>query len=335
QLLTMKAWIERALNVYPGDLGRGGLLCVCLFLVITSNVIVKVAGAALFLSRFPAKELALVDIASAIAVAVVIASYTLIARHISIAKLIAGTMCFFASNCLLFWAFAGKYEQARWVYPVFYAWARIMGVLAPAQIWTLANCILSTREAKRIFGIVGSGAIVGWIFAGFISKVVVKALGTESLLLVMSAVLALCGGLVLVTWRQSQRRISDGGAMATDEDAAVTQSTSSLFLIWNLPYLKAIAAVICISSFLTTLTGWQFMAIAQQYLHTKDALAVYFGGFNFYTGIVSLAFQLLLTTRFVRRFGIGTSLVLLPTVILLGSAGLLIFGTLTAAVALR
>src|SRR5581483_8326176 len=93
--------------------------------------------------------------------------------------------------------------------------------------------------------------------------------------------------------------------------------------------------VICISSFLTTLTGWQFMAIAQQYLHTKDALAVYFGGFNFYTGIVSLAFQLLLTTRFVRRFGIGTSLVLLPTVILLGSAGLLIFGTLTAAVALR
>lgn len=330
----MKAWIERALNVYPGDLGRGALLCACLFLVITSNVIGKVAGAALFLSRFPAKQLAFVDIASAIAVALVIASYTAIAKHTSVAKLIAGTMCFFASNCLVFWAFAGKYEHAVWVYPVFYAWARIMGVLAPAQIWTLANCLLSTREAKRIFGIVGSGAIVGWIFAGYISKVFVKAFGTESLLLVMAAVLALCGGLVIVTWRKGQKQLNDDRATAIDSDPA-TQSASSLFLIWNSPYLKAIAGVICISSFLATLTGWQFMAITQQYFHTKDALAVYFGGFNFYTGIVSLVFQLLLTTRFVRRFGIGTSLVLLPAVILLGSGGLLVFGTLLAAVALR
>jgi len=54
----MKRWIERALNVGPGDLGRGVLLCSCLFLVIASYKIGSVAGAALFLSRFQASQLA-------------------------------------------------------------------------------------------------------------------------------------------------------------------------------------------------------------------------------------------------------------------------------------
>ncbi len=62
----MKRWIERVLNVQPGDLGRGALLCTCLFLVISSYVIGKVAGAALFLSRFQAKQLAYADISSSV-----------------------------------------------------------------------------------------------------------------------------------------------------------------------------------------------------------------------------------------------------------------------------
>src|SRR5437868_14763923 len=54
----MKRWIERALNVAPGDLGRGTLLCSCLFLVMTTYKVGGVAGAALFLSRFPAQQVA-------------------------------------------------------------------------------------------------------------------------------------------------------------------------------------------------------------------------------------------------------------------------------------
>ena len=106
-------------------------------------------------------------------------------------------------------------------------------------------------------------------------------------------------------------------------------------VVFATPYLRAIAAVICISSLVTTLTGWQFLAIAQQALVKKDALAIFLGNFNFYAGILSLLFQLLLTTRFLRRFGIGTALFVLPATVLLGSAGLLAFGTLAAVLALK
>ncbi|MGZ4816009.1 MAG: Npt1/Npt2 family nucleotide transporter [Terriglobales bacterium] len=329
----MKAWIERVLNIMPGDLGRGTLLCACLFLVITSTVVGKVAGAALFLSRFPARQLALVDISSAVLVALAVAGYVVIARRSSVLNVVVGSLCLFASNCLVFWFLSRHHAKAIWLFPVFYAWVKIVAVLSATQIWTLANCLLTTREAKRIFGMVGSGAILGAIFAGYLSRTTVKALGTESLLMAMTLCYALCAGLVIITWRYGQSCMSQ--PVASTHGRQTTGDLSSFGLILSSPYLRSIATVICISSFITTLVSWQFMAIAQQYFNSKDALAIYFGSFSFYSGMVSLVFQTLLTTRFVRRFGIGTSLVLLPATMLMGSAGLLILGTLQAAVLLR
>jgi ATP:ADP antiporter, AAA family len=109
----------------------------------------------------------------------------------------------------------------------------------------------------------------------------------------------------------------------------------SMRIVFSSSYLRAIAAVICISSFVTTLTGWQFLALMQQFLVKKDAIAAFYGDFNFYAGVLALLIQLLLTSRFLRRFGIGTALFVLPSTVLLGSVGLLVFGTLGAAVALK
>src|SRR5205807_2121172 len=241
-----------------------------------------------------------------------------------------------ASNCALFWGFAHYHYSLTWLAPAFYIWVKIFGVLAPTQIWTLANYVLTTREAKRVFGMVGGGAIAGWIFAGFFSKTIVKTFGTESLLLGMALFLLICAGLVILIWRSGQ--IAVGEAQETAQETGQTgprNLNQSMRLVFSSPYLRAIAAVICISSLVTTLTGWQFLAIAQQVLKSKDALAIFFGNFNFYAGIISLLFQLLLTTRFLRRFGIGTSLFVLPITVLMGSAGLLVLGTLGAALALK
>ena len=176
--------------------------------------------------------------------------------------------------------------------------------------------------------------MAGWIFAGFFSKTITKTFGTESLLLGMALFILICAALVILIWRSG--RVAVGGAHTEGTAETGPRNLSqSMRLVFSSPYLRAIAAVICISSFVTTLTGWQFLAIAQQALITKDALAIFLGNFNFYAGVLSLLFQLLLTTRFLRRFGIGTSLFVLPFTVLLGSAGVLVLGTLGAVVALK
>ena len=330
----MKRWIERALNIHPGDLGRGTLLCSCLFLIMTTYKVGGVAGAALFLSRFQAKQLAYADIASAVVVALIVAGYVLVARRVPILGLLLGSTIFFASNCALFWVLAHYHFHLSTLFPVFYIWVKIFGVLVPTQIWTLANYVLTTREAKRVFGMVGGGAIAGWIFSGYFSKTVAKNFGTESLLLGMALFLLICTGLIIVIWRSG--RVAVGGVHeVTSGGTSPRNLLASMRVVFASPYLRAIAALICISNWVFTLTGWQFLAIAQQTLVKKDAIAAFFGSFNFYAGVLCLLFQLLLTSRFLRRFGIGISLFVLPITVFLGSAGLLAFGTLGAAVVLK
>lgn len=327
--------IERLLHLRPGDLGRGAPLFFYLFLVMTCNVVGKVARAALFLDKFSAKQLPYADITIAVLVVFVIAGYLRLSRRASLRNLLAGSTLFFAANCFLFWWLAHFYRPS-WLYPVFYVWVGIFGVIAPMQVWTLANYVLTTREAKRIFGLVGSGAILGWIFAGYISKVLARTLGTESILLGMALFLSLCAVLVFFIWKQrEQAALSTAEAAEADTRKESTSLGESLRQVWASGYLRAIAAVICVSSFVVTVTGWQFLAIAAQAIPQKDAMAAFFGNVSFYTGILGILAQVLLTGRFLRRFGIGPALFVLPFIVLAGSAGLLIWGTLVAAVILK
>jgi ATP:ADP antiporter, AAA family len=331
----MKRWLHRILNIDAEDLGRGLLLSSCLFLIISAYVIGKVARDALFLARFQAVQLPYVDIASGILVGFVVAGYLRLARRTSLRNLLIGSQIFFAANCVVFWVLAHVYHPS-WLYPVFYIWVGIFGVLAPTQVWTLANYLLTTREAKRVFGMVGGGAILGWIFAGFVSKLVAGTLGTESLLLCMVPLLLISAVLMHVAWRAGGFKLTE-----SKEPWAETPGTGqkdvqgSLRLVFSSKYLQALAAIICISSFVTTLTGWQFKAIAKEFFANRDRLAIFFGDFYFYVGILSFVFQLLLTARFLRRFGIRTMLFVLPLTVFLGSSGLLLWGTLAAVVLLK
>ena len=335
----MTRWIERLLNIRRGDLGRGALLFAYLFLIIASYVVGKVVSKALFLGKFPAVKLPYFIFVIAVLVGFVVAGYVRLGRRVGLGALQVGSLLFFAANAVLFWWLVHFY-RLPWLYPVVFVWVGILGVLAPAQVWTLANYILTTREAKRIFGLVGSGAISGWIFGGFFTKTIQqrygKAYGTEILLLGMAVFLAVCAVLVIVIWRRKQ-----AGMVDTDEpeEAIAAEGPQNLSessrRVWASPYLRAIAAVICLSSIVTTMAGWQLDAIAQQVLVKEEKLAVFYANFNLYAAIASLVIQLLLTSRVLRRFGLGPALFTVPVALLFGSVGVLIWGTLAAAVVLK
>ena len=331
---TIQRWIEHGLNVRPGDLRRGTLLSCCLFLVISGYKIGGVAASALFLSRFEAKKLAYADISSAILVVVAVAVYVSISRRMILCDLLVGSMAVFATTHGLFWALTHYYSHMIWIFPALYVLVKAFGVLGATQIWMLANYILTTREAKRVFGIVGGGAVAGNIFSGFVSKFMAKRFGTESLLLAVAGLIFICAWLVILVWRGSQAQFEKQESAGRAVKASNDNLLGNVQLLFSSPYLRPIAAAICISSLITTLTKWQFLAISQQFLVKKDVMAAFFGDFNFYVGILGLLFQLLLTARFLRRFHIGTALFVLPVIVLLGSAGLLVLGTLGAAVAL-
>ena len=331
----MNRWLERGLNLSPGDFRRGVPLASALFLTITAYVIGQVSRDALFLNQFPAVALPYADISSGIAVGFVVALYLRIGRRTPLGKLLVRSPLFFATNSALFWILT-RYVRPNSLYPVFYVWVGILGVLAPTQVWTLANYLLTTREAKRIYGMVAGGGILGAIFAGYLCKMIAKAFGTESLLLAMAVLLVACSAFMNLALRAG--RASLDSALKAREGVAGAghrDLRESIRAIFSSRYLRVIAALIWISSFTTTLITWQFKALAKHFFANKNAMAVFFGDFYLYAGILALLFQLLLSTRLLRRFGIAPMLFLLPVVVLAGSASVLVWGTIAAAVFLK
>jgi len=322
--------VRRAFPVQRGDLLRGVLLVAYLFLVICGYLVGQVARDALFLGRFRAELLPYVDMSAFVLVGVVVAVYIRGGAAVGLHRVLRWSLLLFGVTGVVL-AVLARGTPGGWLFPVVYVWVAVFGVLAPAQVWTLANYVLTPREAKRLFGFVGAGATMGAIVGGFLSTVVARAFGAESLLVVLAGLLFAAGAVVEVLWRRRPPTL-EADAAADRPSLSLRQS---LGLVADSPYLRAVAGVIAMSSLVTALCGWQLKAIAQQELAGTDALAEFFGSFNGAVGIACLAVQLLFTAGVLRRFRLGAILFLLPMGLLFGTIGLLVVGTLAAAVALK
>ncbi|HET9219156.1 MAG TPA: Npt1/Npt2 family nucleotide transporter, partial [Terriglobia bacterium] len=314
------------LHLRPGDFRRGFPLFAYYFLIIASAQIGQIARDALILDRFSALQLPYLDITVAILIGLVVAVYIRLGRRTTLRNLLVGSLCVFVVTVSALW-WAIHFYQPPWVFLVLYVWIGIVGVMAPAQVWTLANFVWTTREAKRLFGMLGSGGILGGVFAGFISARITDAYGAESLLLLMGIPLVAAAWVVIVVW---ERRPPGSSGNSVVAGSGPQNLLDSLRLITESPHLRVIATLVFLSSVVATIAAWQMKAVAQATFVSKDALAVFFGNFDGYVCLVALLAQLFLTGKVLQKFGIGVALAALPLFLFAGSLGVVIWGSLWA-----
>jgi AAA family ATP:ADP antiporter len=321
-------------SLRKGEVVTAFLMFAYLFLVIAAYIIGKAVSASLFISRFGALKLPYAIIGQAILIAFIIAFYLKLSRRLKHHLLISATLLFLAANALFFW-WAASFRPI-WLTPVFYIWVGIYGVIAPTQVWTFANFIFNTREAKRLFGLIGSGGILGAIFGGYISEKLAPRIGTENLLPAIAACALLCALLVLLIRVRNRDRIEAFESAALPAHAPATQSLKqSVRLIAGSRYLLLITAIITISSLSTKILDVQFSAIVQNYFSSKDEMTAFFGAIFKYMNLASFTLQFFFTSKLIGRLGIGITIFVLPLSLLLGSVTALIYATLGAAILLR
>ncbi|MGH9218413.1 MAG: Npt1/Npt2 family nucleotide transporter [Vicinamibacterales bacterium] len=327
--------MERALGLTWAELRRAFPIFAYLFLTMSSSVASKAARDALFLDRYRAIDLPYVDIAIAVLVGVAASAYIRVGHRLNLRNLQVGSLVFFAVNALVFWSWSILASQESGIlFVAIYLWVGVFSVLAPSQVWRLANHVMTTREAKRSFGFIGSGAILGWIVGGLVTRAGVSRFGTENMLALVAVSLLLCAAIVMWIWRERPSYIGND-MPASGHERQTFPLWSSFRLVRGSPYLRAIAALVIISAVTTTVAGWQFKAIAKASVPDTDDLAMFFGTFNMIAGLMSLLLQLLLTGRVLRTLGVGPALFIVPTAMLLGSTGVLVLGSIVAAAALK
>jgi len=331
----MIPYLEKTLNVRRDELAPASLLFLYLFLMIGCYIMGQSVFDAMFLNVFP-KNLPHAIVATALIVGAFASVYIRLSHRLRLETLVISSLVFFALSFVLFWWLT--VFETRWVYLLIYMWVYLAGVMGPTMGWTLANCVLTTREARRLFGFIGAGAVLGAPCAGFITADVTGhgRLRPETLLLVMAALQWVAALSVCRLCRQTGPRLGALG-LAPAADAGTPRNVRQVWaFIRDSRYLLFITALIAIGCVATTIIGYQFKMIAKaSYGADKAGLITFFARFNGYIGVAAFVLQMLLTGHLLRSFGIRVTLFVLPVVFIGGSMALLLVPVVLTACILK
>ena len=331
----MMTHVQRMFSMRRDEVGPASLLFFYLFLTIGGYMMGQAVGNALFLSVFP-KHLPYAMIGSAIAIGAFVSAYIRLSQRLRLEPLIIATLLFFALCFVCFWWLT--HFPSRWVYLLVYVWVYAVGAMGPMMGWTLANYVLTTREARRIFAFIGSGGILGGTFVSFFTADAVSRghVRPQTLLLAIPLILTTCALLVKLLFWRTRQRLAAVSLAPTAGHTTPKNFGQSFRAIRSSPYLSLVTALIAIGCLATTIMSYQFLLIAKTaYGGNAAALTAFFGRFFGYMGLGSLVFQLALTGPLLRAFGIRVTLFVLPVALMGGTLSVLLAPMLLTAGFLR
>jgi AAA family ATP:ADP antiporter len=312
---AMPRRLRRLLELRAGEGSSVLLTFLLIATVVASFVLARAVRNGLFLSQFDAHRLVYVYVAVPLVLLVFAPVHTWIAERSGQRAVITGTLLFFVANVLTFWVLF-RLDPRPVLAALFYVWVNCYGIIASFQAWSFATSVFDARQAKRLFGLIGSGAPAGAIVGGLLARTLVGPLGAVDLLLVLAALVGLAALFVTASLRVIPRR-----PPSRQELRPSRLLPETLRLVSRSSYLRGIAALVFLVAIVTQWTQFQFLLVVQdRFARDADRVTAFLGEWNVYFGIVAFLVQVLLTGPALRRFGIAITILLLPGALGLGSA---------------
>ncbi len=326
--------VLRILKINPGEGKKTAIMFGIMMCTVGTFITGRIARDSLFLSRYSVDFLPVLYIWVAVGVTIQSYLYSRIADRFRRDKLFKATLLVLAGVFLI--ARLALYWAGDWFFPVLYVLVELVGSMLIIQSWTIANEVFNTREAKRLFGLVGAGGVVSSVVAGFGVRASVQWIGTENLLYLCAAGLVLAFFLVVRLSDECKEEFLATITMVRREIRQRIALIPDFKRIFSKRHLVFVAALVSILVFVMTYVDWQFKIMARYaYLNRETELAGFFGMFYGLTGILNIFIQAIATSRILEKFGVLVSLLMLPIALLTGAVSWLILPALWSASLLK
>jgi ATP/ADP translocase/HEAT repeat protein len=304
-------------GVEPEEQSRTAVLAGMLFVCSCVFVLGRTVRDALFLSHYGARVGAVLPwmfIAYGVVSAMVAVVYARVAPRFSRPRFVASFAVLVAAMYGSAWV--ALFASPSWLYGVLYVASEIAGNLLIAQFWAVANDLHDPRSAKRLFGTIGVGRILGVVICGLGAGSFVAAVGTDNLLLVLAVLSLSIVGFVL--WLARDFNLPSAppalSSRAQPAEGMLTQLRS--------PYIRSVALVVLVGFVAVNIGDFQFKAAARLAHPSRDELALFMARYYATVGVIAMLLQLFVTRRLLSRFGVGGGLLALP--IAYGTANLVL-----------
>ena len=205
----------------------------------------------------------------------------------------------------------------------FYFFGDLYNTLMVATFFAFLNDSVEPDSAKRMYGLIVLGGVVGGVFGSTVVAAKIDDLSMTQWLwicLSMSVLVVFTAG---VAGRLFERSVKAKPEPEEEPAPSGNPATEGGRLVFRSSYLLSVVAIVGLYEMVSTIMDFQFSSTVSHYLDGPDIgahLSVVFA----FTNWVALFVQLFLASFVMSRFGVGTALLFLPLAALLGSAGFLI-----------
>ncbi len=331
--------LSAIVDVRPGEWTLALEMFGYFFLVITTFWILKPIKKALFLTHhethpfdpfgvsFGAPQAELVAKFANMAVAsVAVLVFTAAARRLQREKL-SLLFCGFFILTLTLYALTIEFPSGPLVWS-FYLYGDLYSTLMVATFFAFLNDSVKPDAAKRLYGLIVLGGVVGGAFGSSVLSIWIRVLETPSWLWICLGANVIVGALAWTAGQNVRRMeaatVPSGAAdVVADQVSDDNPAVAGARLAFRSGYLLSIVAIVGLYEIVSTILDFQFTATVTQYLR-GEAIGEHFATVYTITNVTSLLVQIFVSTYLMSRFRLEVSLVLTPVVILGASAAFLV-----------
>lgn len=303
-----------------------------LFAVTGGHTLLETARDALFLAKLPASRLPWMYLAIVVA-ALALGQVGGRGPRSSGRAAVSAALAFAALVTAGFWTLLASPSQ-----PVLYAlyiWTGLFASWVTVQFWTLLGRVHTVTQAKRLYGIIGAGAVLGAVVGAFGARWAMSVLSPRTSVL-LSAVVFAAAIVPCALVRIPELAAPAVGDARKSEAAGRRQMSTGVRLLWDNAFARRVLGIVLVSTVSVTLADYVFKSTLSANIHDARALGEALSTFYAVTNTLALVTQLAVAPWVFRTLGVQRALFLFPSLLVVAATNVIVSGGgLVAALALK
>ena len=320
------------LDIRPGERRNTFAAFATLLAVTTGHTMLETARDAFFLAKMPASRLPWMYL---VIVAIALGLSQIKAARADSKGGVAGSLVVGAVITTAFWtAMQGGTAKSNILY-AFYVWTGLFGSWAMIQIWTLLGRAHTMTQAKRLYGFIGGGAVLGGVVGALLARVTISMMSPRSAVLMGAGIFVLAAfPCVLITVPVDE--VAMRPRRGTEAPPVRRPVGATIGMLWENEFARRVLYIVLVSTITVTIADYLFKSqIALKHTDTRE-LGNWLSGFYAVTNTIALVAQIAIAPWVFRRAGVQRALFFFPAAILAASGGVLLTaGALGASVILK
>ncbi|MEJ2171225.1 MAG: NTP/NDP exchange transporter [Woeseiaceae bacterium] len=309
--------VQAATKIEPNELGATLLSFLFVFVLMTAYFIMRPVRDAMA-SDWSDAEVSLLWTMTFFFSVIAVSLYGGAISLVRFNRLVPGVYGFFALSFFLFYFGSTLIADPVLVDKSFYVWLSVFSLFHLSVFWSFMSDLFNKHQAPRLFGIIATGASVGAIAGPLLTAELVNRIGTDMLMLVSATLLLIPVPIIFVLDRL---KITALGNADLNVDLSAQQAIGrnpfagfSLFL--KSPYLIGIGCFILLYVAIGSFVYFEIKNLFEVF--TREERAQLLAYIDFAVNLLAILTAIFLTSRIATRFGMATTLALIPVLMAIG-----------------